>query len=68
MSTDRANPGHTGPLSYPDIVLLALPLLFTVVYGLGLLVGDGHSFSLGLAGLVGAILVGDALFVRPPTQ
>jgi hypothetical protein len=55
-------------LSRADLILLSLPVLFGVVYLVGTLFFQVQAFAIGLAALACCPVVGDGLFLNPPTE
>jgi len=58
----------TFTLSRADVILLSLPVLFGVVYLFGTFLFQVQAFAIGLAALACCPLVGDGLFLNPPTE
>jgi hypothetical protein len=67
MSRQVVQTGNVA-LSRPDLILLSLPVLFGVVYLVGTLFFQVQAFAIGLAALACCPLVGDGLFLNPPTE
>jgi hypothetical protein len=55
-------------VSRADVILLSLPVLFGAVYLLGTLIFQVQAFAVGLAAVACCPLVGDGLFLNPPTD
>jgi hypothetical protein len=60
--TDEPSPSRA------DVILFSLPVLFGVVYLLGTLIFQAQTFAIGLAAVACCPLVGDGLFLNPPTE
>ncbi|MEZ3164511.1 hypothetical protein ABNG03_13195 [Halorubrum sp. RMP-47] len=51
-----------------DLILLAIPLVFCVVYAVGSLLASGYALPVAGASLASGALVVDGLFWHPPGE
>lgn len=55
-------------LARADLILLSLPVLFIAVYAVAMLFVQAQAVAVGMAALACCPLIGDGLFVNPPTD
>lgn len=55
-------------LKRADVILVAVPLLFVGIYGLGALLFENQTLAVGVAAVACTVAIGDGIFWHPPTD
>ena len=55
-------------LSRADLILVSVPLLFTVVFAIGTLLFDSLALAVGAGAAACCPVIGDGLFWHPPVE